>query len=288
MQTLVIDEQSFAIEFSGFSQPLRARLLGDGSAAIELRPWRCIDHLDQLRSTLRVGDGGLELDADAYADAVLDRSAASEGDRDLFRGLALWWASGREPEARREPAARVDGDGWVALDGEGTSARLRTWTWGERLAAQRQHLHVDDDAGESAVEFDPVDYLVAMLERCLVELRGPAAASWTQLDARASRRLLAALVDLNHVDDKSDPLSTLSPALAASTLRLCAALGWTPQQVLAAPAPEVQRLLSLLDKTQGSPPSRPHRRAPAQPRRPSVADHPDAVVILFSDNEGEE
>lgn len=279
MQTLVIDEQTFEIEFAGFSQPLRARLRGDDSSSIELRPWRCIDHLGQLRAALRLGRDGLELDAERYADGVMTNAAAGAGPESL-RGLALWWASGRDPNEQREPDLRVDGDGWVALD-DGTATKLRAWTWGERLTAGRQHLHVEPDEHDDALEFDVVDYLVAMLERCVVELRG-AARSWTELDAQASRRLLAALVDLNHPDARSDPLALLSPTLAASTLRLCAALGWTPERVLATPAAEVQRLLVLLDRAEGSQ-AQPRRRAVAPTRRPSVADHPDAVVIRFSD-----
>lgn len=317
MQTLVIDGHRFAIDFAGFSRPLRARVIdpeheggaeaGAGSDSsstdVELQPWRCADHLAQLRAALRLGPAGVGLDAAVYADAVL--GPAREGDQRL-RSLALWWASGREPDGRREPEPRPDAEGWVGLDGRGTAAQLRPWTWGQRLAAGRANLHElapasddrdTDGRNTDGLDFDAVAYLEAMLDACVIELRQAdgqrdrSARAWAQLDAQASRRLIAAVVALNHPERDDDPLAAISPALAASTLRLCAALGWTPERVLATPAAEVQRLSMLLDKVDGQRQAararaRPRAAARArQPRRPSVADHPDAVVILFSDDD---
>ncbi|MCA9687177.1 MAG: hypothetical protein KC457_33770, partial [Myxococcales bacterium] len=218
---------------------------------------------------------------------VLARVDAAAQEDPGTRALALWWASGLEPDGRHEAPARVDGEGWVALDGRGSAARLRPWTWGERLAAEQEHLL----PGEG-FDFDAIGYLEAMIRGCLLELRGPGAQSlpcdgWSELDAQGGRRLLAALSDLNHPDAQGDPLLAISPALAASTLRLCAALGWTPERVLATPAAQVQRLLALLDRVgEGGRPvaaRQPVRAAGPRRRKPRMAEHPDAVVILFDE-----
>lgn len=294
VQTIVVDGLCWEIEFAGFAAPLRARLRdrsGPGeSLELGLRPWSCARHFAALRRHLRHGSAGLELDGRGYADAVLeqvgelDAAAAREA---LLRPLALWWASGVEPGSEPQAVGR-DAEGWVRLDAE-RSARVRPWTWGERLAAQRAHLH-DADAG---VDFDPVGYLDAMLRTCTSELRSRDSATalaeqLETLDAGATRALLAAVVDINHTEPGRDPLELLSPALAAATLRLCAAMGWTLERVLASPAVEVQRMLSLLERVEG--PSRFVPRASpvsarAATRRPRLADHPDAVVIVF-DQEG--
>jgi hypothetical protein len=65
------------------------------------------------------------------------------------------------------------------------------------------------------------------------------------------------------------------------TLRLCRALGWTPTQVWATPAVEVDRLLRLLDRTASQ--RIDARRRPVS-RAPSLADHPDATVIRIEDD----
>jgi hypothetical protein len=110
-----------------------------------------------------------------------------------------------------------------------------------------------------------------------------------ELDAAATRRLCAAIVALNHADATADPFAGLPAALVAATLRLCGALGWTLERVLSTPAPEVERLLALLDRVevaQGSAQRRVRARSQA-PSRPRIADHPDAVVFLFEDDGGE-
>lgn len=289
MQTIVVDGLCWEIEFAGFAAPLRARLrdhAAPASAAHELglHPWSCARHFAALRRHLRQGSSGLELDAEGYADAVLEQvGERSEGSlASRLRPLALWWASGVEPGGTPETAA-VDGRGWVRLDAR-RSACVRPWTWGERLAAQRAHLH----DSSTSMDFDPVGYLAAMLHACTRELSGGEPGALAEqldaLDAGATRALLSAVTAINHHEPGSDPLELLSPAMAAATLRLCAAMGWTLERVLAAPAVEVQRMLSLLERVEASG----HVAAPQRPaatrgptRRPRLADHPDAVVILF-------
>jgi hypothetical protein len=282
VQTIIVDGLRWELDFAGFASSTRAR---SEAAELELRPWSCAQHLAALRQHLRMGAGGLELDGSGYADAVLANAEvirrASEGVEPLLRSLALWWASGIVPGAPTSEL-KPDPEGWLDL-GRDRAARLRAWTWGERLTAQRSHLH---EAEPSKTDFDPLGYLDALLRACVDELVDRTTGerlAIEALDQGATRRLLAAVTALNHPDAASDPLALLSPALAAATLRLCAALGWTPERVLATPAVEVQRLLALLERVDAGRPaiSAGPARARGPARRRRIADHPDAVVIMF-------
>ncbi|HVI03512.1 MAG TPA: hypothetical protein VM869_32685 [Enhygromyxa sp.] len=285
MQTIIVDGVRWELDFVGFATSLRASSeLGE----LRLRPWSCVEHFGAMRRHLRVGERGLELDGPGYADdllssATIERRVHELGES-LVRGLALWWAAGVAP-GERERAPRPDADGWLALDDD-RSARVRVWTWGERLLAQRAQLN----EGEGERDFDPLGYLEGLLRACVVELvdrRASEPLELESLDAGATRLLLRAVTELNHPDPDDDPLAQLSPALAGSVLRLCAALGWTPERVLATPAFEVQRLLGLLDRVEvGRPAARSSGRRRAGSRRPRIADHPDAIVIQFDGPEG--
>jgi hypothetical protein len=329
VQELIIDGHSFAIAFEGFAQPLRTRLESTGeSLEVALPPWPCTRHLEGLRRHLYLDGERLALDATGYADDMLAWAAVPESLHERLRPLALWWALGRAPgpmtsdghsdagsDARSDtgpatgpdtaPAVVPDAEGWVTL-GPALRAQLRPWTWGERLAAQGGQL---EDTGDE-LDFDAVAYLERMLAACVQRIEDAAggAVAIEALDAEATRTLLAAVTALNHPDRQvTAPLAELPATLAATTLRLCAALGWTPGRVLALPAAEVDALLALLDAAEGygttglsgglagrlslrpaaPPPAPAKHRVAAMPARPRLADHPDAVVILFGDDEGE-
>jgi hypothetical protein len=326
VQELIIDGHSFAIAFEGFAQPLRTRIEGTGeSLEVALPPWPCARHLEGLRRHLYLDGERLALDAASYADDMLAWAEVPEPLREPLRPLALWWALGRAPDsddrpdrgtetgpeagADAGPVVAPDAEGWVTL-GPGLRAQLRPWTFGERLAAQRAQL---EDTGDD-LDFDAVAYLERMLAACVQRIENTAgeAMALEALDAAATRTLLAAVTAVNHPDRQvMAPLAELPATMAAATLRLCAALGWPPSRVLALPAAEVDALLALLDAAEGhgarglsndspgglagrlslrpaAPVSAPARhRAAAMPARPRVADHPDAVVILFGDDEGE-
>ena len=131
--------------------------------------------------------------------------------------------------------------------------------------------------------FDPVGYFTDMLDASVVavERRDDGVAqtlAWRELDSGAARALLLAVTSLNHPygeAGESDPLEQMSDSGARRTLQLCQALGWTPAQVLASPAFEIERLIRLLDRTTSG------NSAPGAARPPRLADHPDAVVIEF-------
>jgi hypothetical protein len=308
VQELIIDGHSFAIAFEGFAQPLRTRIESTGeNHEVALPPWPCARHLEVLRRHLYLDGERLALDATSYADDVLAWAEVPEPLRERLRPLALWWALGQEPDSdngpETGPSAVPDAGGWVTL-GPGLRAQLRPWTFGERLAAQRAQLA--DTGGD--LDFDAVAYLERMLRACVQRIENTAgeAVAIEALDAGATRALLAAVTASNHPDRQvMAPLAELPAAMAAATLRLCAALGWPPGRVLALPAAEVDALLALLDAAEGAagnasglagrlslrpaaPVTAPARhRAAAMPARPRIADHPDAVVILFGDDEGE-
>lgn len=306
MQELIIDGHSFAIAFAGFAQPLRTRIESTGeSCEVALPPWPCARHLDGLRRHLYLDGERLALDAAGYADELLVWAEVPESLRERLRPLALWWALGQAPgptDSDAGPGTGADAEGWVLL-GPGLRAQLRPWTWGERLAAQRAQLEDTPDG----LDFDAVAYLERMLATCVQRIENAAgeAVAFEALDAEATRTLFAAATAMNHPDRQATaPLAELPAMLAAATLRLCAALGWPPGRVLALPAAEVDALLALLDAAEGygasgglpgrlalrpaapvSAPAKP--RGSTAPARPRLADHPDAVVILFGDDEGE-
>lgn len=315
MQELIIDGHSFAIAFAGFAQPLRTRIESTGeSHEVALPPWPCARHLAGLRKHLYLDGQRLALDATGYADDLLAWAEVPESLRSGLRPLALWWALGRAPGSAdsdgepnselaaapaAEPGPQLDAEGWAAL-GSGMRAQLRSWTWGERLAAQQAQLENTPEG----LDFDAIAYLERMLATCVQRLENATgeAVALTELDAGATRTLFAAVTAINHPDRQTTaPLAELPATLAAATLRLCAALGWPPGRVLALPASEVDALLALLDAAEGHGPDglagglslRPRAAAPAKPwvttvpARPRVADHPDAVVILFGNDEDE-
>ena len=101
---------------------------------------------------------------------------------------------------------------------------------------------------------------------------------WDRLPAAAGHRLLAEVVRLNHPDLEEERAAE-PPALTQALIKVCRALGLTPSQVRALPAAEVDRVLDLLALEAVTHPDARSRR----PRRPKLADHPDAVVILAED-----
>lgn len=299
MHQITVDGRRFEVEVASYDHPLRARAASRDRVGTEvwLQPWTCALHLSGLRRNLRVRGESIALDCEGYADEVLAQGRKSAPLPKEFRPLALWWALGLAPETTEErgawsTAAPPDAEGWVFL-GSGLRAQLRAWTWGQRSAAQRAHLHAKSDQ----LEFDPVDYLESMLAQCVIRLVDEVGAevAVTSVNAQATQRLLAALTELNHLNprDAVDPALMAFPGLADATLRVCAGLGWTPAQVWATPAVELERILALLDATSAHRAGRPPwiNDAGAEPgsgqERPlRIADYPDAVVIRFDGGDG--
>ena len=276
MQELIIDGHSFAIAFEGFAQPLRTRIESTGeSLEVALPPWPCARHLDGLRRHLYLDGERLALDAAGYADEMLAWAEVPAPLRERLRPLALWWALGRAPSLDNGtetspdagPVGVPDAEGWVTL-GPGLRARLRPWTWGERLAAQRAQLADTADG----LDFDAVAYLERMLAACVQRIENAAGdvVALEALDPAAARTLMAAVTALNHPDRQATaPLAELPPLLdAAEGYGAHGAGRLSLRPAVPVPAP-------------------PKHKAATAPARPRIADHPDAVVILFGNDEDE-
>ncbi len=257
-----IDGLVYATDFQGFDKPMNAR--SATGATVRLQPWPLSAHLAALDESVVATARGLALDAGEFSRRVMVHSAVAEDAQTSFSPLALWWASGGETS----PTAL--GGGWY--DCGGVRVHLRPWTSGERFQAMSRCRRADVD-GE---RFDLGAYLRAMLAASVAAVE-PARAL-DELDSGATRSLLDAVVALNVVSPEAlaDSIPD-TPEADRITLRLCRALGWTPSQVWATPAAEVDRLLRLLDRTAAA-----ERTTPARAVR--LADHPDATVIRIEDD----
>jgi hypothetical protein len=276
--TIEVDGVSYHVHFQGFRHDLQVTLRS--GQEVSLRPWTCGEHLGALGRHLRPGPDGLSLDAPSFCGEVLERSGIAPEVGEEIGPLALWWAAGGEPRER----ARVPEDGWLELDGE--RARLRAWSHGERLQALGESV-VTGPGGQTS--FNVAAYLEAML-RASVQEWAPAPGDPRGLDSAGTAKLLDAVVSLNVpdgqiADELAQRFQTSAQEVAAMTLRVCRALGWTPSQVWAAPAAEIDRLLGLLDAVEGGAGSGSGGQRGAAPSRSSIANHPDAIVIRIEDDQ---
>ncbi len=302
-RALVIEGRRHAVRLAGFDQPLQVAL-ADGTT-VTLPPWRYGDHLAALRAGLHpaVQPAGYHptatavgLDPRRYLAAMPAYASAPAVQQLALLPVALWWAGGGDAAAV-QPG---DADGWTDIDGR--RWRLSPWRDGQRQQAMRACLALDEGqgqgqgeggsqgaAGGSAGRFDAVGYLDAMVRHTVQWDR-----SGSSLDELASHwalPLIDAVVALNLARPEGEPRQADLPgaqATAVQTLRLCQALGWTPSQVWATPAVEVDRLLDLLDRVEPAVPARfaaqPRAAAlPAARGRPRLADQPDAVLIRIED-----
>ncbi|GEN10463.1 hypothetical protein SAMN05443572_103367 [Myxococcus fulvus] len=273
---------SFSIEIDGRRFHLHT---DDSSRSIEVEVatgeriplwrWGFGAHLRALDSHARLEGAGLDFDAEGFALDVLRDSGVPESCFTELAPLALWWALC----GLREPSVGVLPEGWRQV-GE-VRARLRPWTFAERTQVLEASLVVlADGARELSLE----RYLRGMLDASVVEC-APAVAL-ESLDGATTAALLEAVVSVNAEfaapeDRMLEASGKQARVLAEVTLKLCRALGWTPAQVWATPASEVDRLLTMLKLTE--PPAPPPRQAPAS-RAMRLSDFPDAVVIQVEDD----
>lgn len=265
-RTITIDGTIYATNFQGFDTTMNARTAA--GEQVEFRPWPLQAHLSALDNCVLPSAQGLVLDSLEFGRRVLTHSGVAEDAQAAFAPLALWWASGGEAS----PAAL--GGGWYECSTV-VRVQLRPWTSGERFLA----LSRCASGEEGGARFDLGAYLRALLNASVVAVDPPL--SLGELDSGATHALLEAVVALNAATPAaSDDAFPDTPEAARITLRLCRALGWTPTQVWATPAAEVDRLLSLLDRIEASESGVPPRPS----RAPSLADHADAVVIRIEDD----
>jgi hypothetical protein len=263
-----IDGRRYAVRrLHGPSGP--ALEIGRGPAgALRLGPWTLADHLAALDTTTYLEGQAPRIDADRLAAAVLARTcdaALDPGAVAELTPLALWWAGGAAPPAALGPGG--------ALELAAGRALLRRWS---SLARAR--------ALDACTDPRTGDLRVGSYLRAMVVASTSAAFDPLALAGDDAAVLLDAVTALNAPRDDlaSGPGST---ELARATLRVCRALGWTPGQVWATDAVELDRLLALLDRVEQRAPAAPVRRAPPPPVAPGsrLAAFPDAVVIEVSD-----
>lgn len=242
-------------------------------ARVTLRPWTLAAHLAACEAALRVDAGAVRFDALRFAAAVLHHCGADPDSVADLAPVALWWAAG----ADQPPLAPPGADGWLPLSRG--RVRLHPWSWADRCRAVDASRVGDRD-------FRLTPYLAAMLRATVVQTDGVDPDRLVGADAQ---HLLAAVIAVN---DPRGPLEEtlaaitpeLASKLAADTVRLCRALGWTPSQVWSMPAAEAQRLISLLDRIEPTPAPAPPPPRPAQAPPSRLAAFPDAVVIRVEDD----
>jgi len=255
-----IDGIAYATDFNGFDTPMTAYTSAGEQAKLE--PWPLWAHLSALSECVVPTRQGLGLDVPAFSRLVLEHSRVSVCLHEDLAPLALWWAGGGGAMPKNL------GDGWYEC--ATVRARLRTWNAGERFMAL-SHCRLSDETGE---RFNLSAYLGLMLDASVVALEPTQ--PLTDLDSSATQSLLNAVIALNTPETQA---ATFPSTLESNrlTLRLCKALGWTPSQVWAMPAPELDRVLALLDRDEGE-------KAHVPIREQGLAQHPDAVVIRIEDD----
>ena len=263
-----VDGVDHPVRFNGFDRPMEVR--APNGETLMFQPWRYRDHMAALNLCLNFGPKGLELDSEMFCGCVMRGSEIPEDYAVDLSGMALWWAGG----GNQLPPVSPNADGWLDLGS--TRVKLEPWSNEDRIRALADSL-IRDASGES---LDVIHYLDTMV-RASVKAFNPEM-SLDDLDAGAAATLIAGVVSLNMPEEpllvdglKRDSLFTVEQS--RSTLRLCAALGWTPSKVWQTSAAEVDRLLALLDRTQSGPSSQ-------FSRRPGLANQPDAVVIHFEED----
>jgi hypothetical protein len=248
--SVTVGDSVFEVIFAGFGADLLV-LSPKDEEPLTWRPWTLIEHLRALGLCLTATADGAAVDGERYAALVLDALGAPTERWAALAPLALWWAA--------TPGASVIGEGLP----------IRPWTFAERADAIQTASEAHDGGGLDL----KLDLYLHQMLRASAQHEG-----WERLSAAAGHRLLAEVVRLNH-PDLAEERAAEPPALTQALLKVCRALGLTPSQVRALPAAEVDRVLDLLAHDAEAHPVTAPRRA----RRPKLADHPDAVVILAED-----
>ncbi|MCG8422765.1 MAG: hypothetical protein MJE77_33030 [Proteobacteria bacterium] len=297
-EPITIDSAAFEAGFRGFDRPLPVSSR-DGTE-VALQPWRFGDHFDALRSSLIPGQGTLELDQSAFARQVLYRSEVPMHLHDELAPLALWWAAGGhgsqfspQGEGERDFDRRgvASTDSWQTIGA--VAVRLRRWTEGERQAALARHGETRGDVPW----LDIAGYVEAMVRASVVAIAPER--ELDELDSGVTPGLIDRVVAANVIDPATEPMTSWAASVhnaAAKTLTLCRVLGWTPTQVWATPAAEIDRLLAIIDLVE-SPPNSPDRAALAttphahapRPHRSAMpasrlAAYSDAVIVDIEDD----
>ncbi len=241
--------------------------LSEGSS-FELQPLSLGVYLRVLERHVTVQGARVTLAEQALGNDLLYAGGlTAEVEKELWP-LGLYWAT------RGGDALTREDDG--CLCGHGVRARLRPWTFAQRAAALSDSL---EQGADGAQELRLWRYLLSLLRATLVMLDPPlwdVAELPSALGIALLNEAVAACMDRGAVGPALSDAQPLHRAMAARTLSLCQALGWTPSKVWATPAAEIDQLVTLMQISRGE-----ARPRPARSR--GLADLPDAVVIQFED-----
>lgn len=258
---ITIDGLRYQLQFAGFDMPMTACIAPHPQ--VSFQPWRLAQHLRVLASCLQVTASGLSLNPQTFSRFILNANQIPNSLHNSYAPLALWWSSG----GHTEPVTL--GAGVYQLDK--VTVKLRAWTCAERLQA----LHECQKQSEYGTDFDLAAYLKAMLQNCVLNI--DSGQSLDELDSAATSGLLSAVIALNIRTADSLKESWLASKTSAQLiLRLCRVLGWTPSQIMATSAVEIDLMLALLERAETPKPT----DAPSS----RLAAQPDAVVIQIEDD----
>ncbi|MFZ2725364.1 MAG: hypothetical protein WAX77_03840 [Methylococcaceae bacterium] len=264
-----IDGLTYHLNFIDFTTPMTAYLAN--YPHICFQPWRLGDYLSVIGLYLQVNADSLTLNIVGFSEQVLLQNHIPVEYHAAYAPLALWWISG-------------GGSSPVLLSNNlyqvGTvQAQLKAWCYADRLTALAQCQQKED----SGLRVDLAAYLTAMLKASVVSLH-PAQAL-EELDSAASCALLSAVLALNiraSADTHAYQQLLSSPQTAAGVLKICRTLSWTPSQVLAAEAVEMDWLMALMQCAEGT-----TTQASASEQklaRQGLAAYSDAVMIQIEDD----
>lgn len=242
-----------------------------------LPAWNYRQHIQALRTSVENVNGKVRLNSKRLVASVLSQTNLAHYSPALVMPLVLWWITGGNTSVSLEGSLVTVG---------AVQMRLRPWSEQQRNAAL-SHCYQPSQDGKG--QLDVIGYLEAMIAHTLQEVIP--AIPLNELDAACTTALIEAVVQLNVAE--ADSLTTMlsaenAEALTQQTaqriLRLCRALGWTPSQVLATPAVEIDRLIALLNVAEPALPVTKAMRPPVTPKRSRrLADMPDAIVIRIED-----
>ena len=258
-----IDSLSYHTNFTGFQNTMNAYVANQ--PVVSFQPWQLGAHLLALSNCLIISANGLGLNHQAFSYQILLHNNIPESVHAVYAPLALWWASG----GNTVPII-ISADYYQLGN---IRAKLRPWSCAERLLALA-HCKKESKQG---TDFELAAYLSMMINVCVVTIDNDL--KLDEVDSASSCALLSAVIALNIRSANPVDESLLNSKEAAQlNLRLCRALGWTPSQIMATPAAEIDLIVALLDKLEGGKPTKSRMSAS------KLTAYPDAVVIQIEDD----
>jgi hypothetical protein len=159
------------------------------------------------------------------------------------------YIDGQEYSYTRQPE-----DGAYLFQVNGAYYRFRQWTWGEKNRVTDASVVFDRASGRMRIDIARFNELLLMT--CLVEAETLAVITpetLRQLNPVLGDTLLAIAYWISELpeSEKKSLISALREQRVhpdLTTFRLCQEFGWTPQQVQAQPAQDVEKFILILNE----------------------------------------